>query len=61
MRFPEIPQGLITTLEKHFPDKCPRSDPGVFGLGMEAGRQEVIDLLRSHFNRQKDRSHVHGT
>jgi hypothetical protein len=58
MKFPEIPPGLITLLNTNFPDKCPRSDPGVFGLGKLAGQQEVIDLIRVHFDKQKESAFV---
>ena len=59
MKFPEIPHGLITTLDKQFADRCPREDPGAFGLGRLAGQQEVIDVLRHHYERQQERTHVH--
>lgn len=55
MKFPEVPHGLITQLEKQFPDKCPRSDLGAFGFGQRAGQQEVIDLIRHHYERQQER------
>lgn len=52
--FPEISAGLITQLEQQFPDQAPRSDVGSFGFGKVAGNQEVIDLLRRHFNKQTE-------
>lgn len=56
MKFPEVPHGLIKQLEQQFPDKSPRSDPGAFGLGVLAGQQRVIDLIRHHYERQQERS-----
>lgn len=58
MKFPEIPAGLISELDRRFPDRCPRSDPGAFGLGKAAGQQEVLDLLRTQFAKQQDPRHV---
>lgn len=61
MSFPEIPSGLISILEKLYPDKAPRQpDGGLFAFGKKAGEQEVIDLLRHHFNRQQEPAHVHA-
>lgn len=59
MKYPEVPHGLIKQLEQQFPDKSPRSDPGAFGLGVLAGQQIVIDLIRHHYERQQERTHVH--
>jgi hypothetical protein len=59
MTFPEIPSGLITALEKLFPDKASRHDDGgLFMFGQRAGEQAVIDLLRMQFNRQQEPSYV---
>lgn len=59
MLFPEIPKVLLDVLESRYPDKAPRHDDGgLFALGKAAGRQEVLDLLRHHFNRQQEVRHV---
>lgn len=55
MSFPSVPYGLITALERQFPDKCPRSDLGTFELGKQAGIQTVIDLLRNRFETQQNK------
>lgn len=59
--FPQIPAGLISALDKLFPDQAPRSDPGgLFEFGRLAGQQEVIDLLRRHQHKQQEgRQYVH--
>lgn len=59
-KFPEIPQGLIDRLVQTFPDQCPRSDPGAFGLGKLVGAQEVIDLLKMQYQKQQEARHVHA-
>lgn len=56
--FPEIPSGLLSELERLFPDKSPRSDVGAFSFGKVAGQQEVLDLLRDKFHRQQEARHV---
>ena len=56
--FPSIPSGLVSLLKDQFPDKCPRSDPGAFGLGRLTGQQEVIDLISHHFEKQKEADFV---
>lgn len=58
MKFPQVPNGLVDLLNQQFPDQCPRSDPGAFGLGELAGQQQVIDLIRHHYNRQQESNNV---
>ena len=58
MKFPQVPNGLVDLLTQQFPDQCPRSDPGAFGLGVLAGQQQVIDLIRYHHERQQESSNV---
>lgn len=59
MPFPEIPPGLMKRLEEAFPDTMPRTEETQFGFGKLAGRQEVLDLLRRHYEKQQERIHVH--
>lgn len=63
MSFPSIPQGLISALERQFPDKCPRNSIEAFESGKLAGIQCVIDLLRNRFETQmnKESSIVFGS
>lgn len=61
MSYPEISSGLISHLEKIFPDKASRhNDGGLFSFGVEAGKQLVIDHLRSNYNKQQEQAHVHA-
>lgn len=55
-KFPPIPKGLVDLLSEQFPDQCPRSDPGAFGLGVLSGQQQVIDLIRTTYERQQESS-----
>lgn len=57
---PHVCSKLISELEALFPDTCPRSDPGAFGLGVMAGRQQVIDFLKTHHEKQKDLASVYA-
>lgn len=58
--FPEIPPGLMKRLEEAFPDFMPRAEETTFQYGKRAGHQEVIDLLRRHYEKQQERIHVHS-
>lgn len=59
MAFPTIPSGLLTELDKRFPDKAPRSqDGGLFAFGERSGEQKVIDLLRHEYNKQQEATNV---
>ncbi len=58
MTFPEVPKGLLDRLTDMFPDKAPREDVGSFAFGVNAGQQNVLDILRHHYNKQQETEHV---
>lgn len=59
MAFPEVPKELLDRLEANFPDQAPRrSDGGLFAFGEASGAQQVLDLLRRHYKKQQEASHV---
>ena len=51
---PHVSDELISYLELYYPDECPRSEQTPFALGMQAGQQRLIDVLRHKNLRQKD-------
>lgn len=57
-KFPEVPQALVDHLAQLLPDQCPRSDLGAFGLGVLAGQQQVLDLLKLNLKKQEETRHV---
>lgn len=60
MTFPLIPAGLVSVLAAQYPDKCPRREMSAFDLGVMAGHQQIIDLLRSKYDKQQEsRASVH--
>jgi hypothetical protein len=58
MKFPEVPKVLLDKLEDMFPDKALREDVGSFSFGVNAGQQNVLDILRHHYNKQQETKHV---
>jgi hypothetical protein len=60
--FPEVPEELLTALERHFTHPVRGVDVSPHRLYADIGRQEVIAFLRSHFisqTKKDDEPDVH--
>ena len=53
-QLPPIPKELIVSLDKLFPDSCPRIEDKDRMVWFRAGQRSVVDVLIEHYKRQNE-------
>ena len=54
IRFPPVPEELLKALEATFPDRLPAAPTSSERVAELVGQQQVIRLMRRHYNEQNN-------